>query len=235
MSNIEPLPEQGYALDPLPPPSHTPAHSDTKAVAKDEVGAVAQQAKSDGKHVAEEAKLQGQEVVQEARRQVSSLVGQAQGVLTEQAGTQKDRAAVGVRTLSDEFVALANGNSESGLAVDLAHSAGQKLDEVASWLETRDHNALLSDVQRYARRNPGTFLLLAAGAGMLAGRLTRGLRDANSADTSANAGVRPGSSQNPAAGFVARPATPYVAPEETLATPTGQPVPPAPGVTRDHA
>ena len=46
---------------------------------------------------------------------------------------------------------------------------------MASWLENREPGDLLGEVQRFARNKPGTFLLLAAGAGVLAGRLTRGL------------------------------------------------------------
>ncbi|TLM80215.1 hypothetical protein FDW83_19020, partial [Pseudarthrobacter sp. NamE2] len=48
-------------------------------------------------------------------------------------------------------------------------------ESVASWLENKQPGDLLNEVQRFARNRPGTFLLLAAGAGVLAGRLTRGL------------------------------------------------------------
>ncbi|RHA44104.1 hypothetical protein D1825_03040, partial [Cellulomonas rhizosphaerae] len=35
----------------------------------------------------------------------------------------------------------------------------------------------LAEVRSFARRRPGTFLLVAAGAGLLVGRLTRALKD----------------------------------------------------------
>ena len=39
----------------------------------------------------------------------------------------------------------------------------------------RDPGALLDEVRSFARRKPGTYLAIALGAGVLAGRLTRGL------------------------------------------------------------
>ena len=46
---------------------------------------------------------------------------------------------------------------------------------MASWLDGRDPGSLLTEVKSFARQRPGTFLLLAAGAGVLAGRLSRSL------------------------------------------------------------
>ena len=47
---------------------------------------------------------------------------------------------------------------------------------MASWLENRDPGSLLDEVKSFARQRPGTFLLAAAGAGLLAGRLGRSLQ-----------------------------------------------------------
>ena len=47
---------------------------------------------------------------------------------------------------------------------------------MASWLENRDPGSLLEEVKSFARQRPGTFLLAAAGAGLLAGRLGRSLQ-----------------------------------------------------------
>ena len=45
----------------------------------------------------------------------------------------------------------------------------------------------MQELQAFARQRPGTFLLVAAGAGLLAGRLTRGVKDASSTDSSGSA------------------------------------------------
>jgi hypothetical protein len=70
---------------------------------------------------------------------------------------------------------MANAPDQQGMASDLVRQAADRASSVASWLETRQPGDLLTEVQRFARNRPGTFLLLAAGAGVLAGRLTRGL------------------------------------------------------------
>ncbi|TPV47490.1 hypothetical protein FJ661_20630, partial [Pseudarthrobacter phenanthrenivorans] len=64
---------------------------------------------------------------------------------------------------------------QQGVASDLIRQAAQRSESIASWLENKQPGDLLGEVQRFARNKPGTFLLLAAGAGVLAGRLTRGL------------------------------------------------------------
>jgi hypothetical protein len=38
----------------------------------------------------------------------------------------------------------------------------------------------VDELQSFARRRPGMFLAITAGAGLIAGRLTRGLKDASS-------------------------------------------------------
>ncbi|GGH95500.1 hypothetical protein GCM10007170_21170 [Arthrobacter liuii] len=70
---------------------------------------------------------------------------------------------------------MASAPDQQGMASDLVRQAAERTSSVASWLENREPGDLLNEVQRFARNRPGTFLLLAAGAGVLAGRLTRGL------------------------------------------------------------
>lgn len=172
-------------VEPLPAGVTTGTGStDTKTVAKEQAGQVAQQAGQEGKRVAAEAKAQAGEVVGEARRQAKDLTRQATSVLSEQAGQQTQRAATGVRTLSDDLRAMASGStpSEGGIAADLTHQLSGQLGQVAQWLENREPADLLDDVRRFARRRPGAFLLAAGAAGLLAGRLTRGVRDVKADD-----------------------------------------------------
>ncbi|GAB3951736.1 hypothetical protein GCM10027614_54210 [Micromonospora vulcania] len=58
---------------------------------------------------------------------------------------------------------------------------------------------MLDDVRTYARRHPGTFLAGAAVAGLLVGRLTRGLT-ASGSDGSAGGGSAGGSAGGGSAG-----------------------------------
>ncbi|MBF4577558.1 hypothetical protein [Frondihabitans sp. VKM Ac-2883] len=45
----------------------------------------------------------------------------------------------------------------------------------ASWLDGRDPGSLVDEVKQFAAQKPGTFIAIAAGAGLLAGRLTKAL------------------------------------------------------------
>jgi hypothetical protein len=168
---------------PTQPDSST---SQLAADAKAEAAAVTANAAEGGKQVAHEARAQAGQVADVTRRHVSELASQATSHLSQQAGVQQGRAATGMRGLADELAAMVAGSTQNGAATDLAHSAAQRLGEVADWLESRDPQEVLDDVRRYARRNPSTFLLLAAGAGLLAGRLTRGLKDASSTQAPAS-------------------------------------------------
>ncbi len=171
------------AFDPTPTQTDDTT-SQRAAAAKEEAATVTANAAEGGKQVAQEAKAQAGQVADVTRRHVSDLASQATSHLSQQAGVQQGRAATGVRSLADELAAMVAGSQQNGAATDLAHSAAQRLGDVANWLEAREPQELLDDVRVYARRNPGTFLLLAAGAGLLAGRLTRGIKDASSSTPS---------------------------------------------------
>lgn len=66
---------------------------------------------------------------------------------------------------------------------------------------TQEHPAE-SAPPAFARRRPGVFLALAAGAGLIAGRLTRGVKAASSYDQESAAPATPGTA--PVAGSWAR-------------------------------
>jgi hypothetical protein len=59
-----------------------------------------------------------------------------------------------------------------------------RVDDVANWLDGRQPGDLLGELKSFARRRPGTFLLGALAAGVVAGRLTRGAVAAHSDETS---------------------------------------------------
>lgn len=71
---------------------------------------------------------------------------------------------------------MASRSEEDGLAKDLAQQASQRVGTVAHWLEDREPGALVDELRRFARNRPGTFLAMAAGLGLVAGRMTRGVR-----------------------------------------------------------
>jgi len=163
--------------------------SSTKDVAKDQAAGVAGSAKDAGQHVAGVAKDQAGNVAAEATRQARDVVGQARSELSQQASDQQQRVAGGLRSIGTELGSMADNSDQSGVASDLARQAAAKAHEVADWLEQRDPSSLLDEVKGFARRRPGAFLAIALGAGLAAGRLTRGLKDeASGPDISSTSG-----------------------------------------------
>ena len=80
---------------------------------------------------------------------------------------------------------MARNSEQDGVATDLARQAADKARQAAGWLADRDPGSLLDEVRSFARRKPGTYLAIALGAGVLAGRLTRGLTAPTDDDTPA--------------------------------------------------
>jgi hypothetical protein len=150
--------------------------SSTRDVAKDEAKGVAQDAVQSGKQTAETAKAQAGEVAGEAMSQARTLVTEARQQLTSQGSAQQEKAASGLHSLADELTGMVNGEgSQNGLAAELATQASERIRGVASWLESREPADLLAEVRRFARQRPGVFLLSAATAGFIGGRLTRSI------------------------------------------------------------
>ncbi|WP_223257041.1 hypothetical protein [Arthrobacter globiformis] len=147
-----------------------------KDVAKDEAANVAGQAAGAAQNVAGTAKAEAKNVAHEAKNSAKDLLHQAKSDLTSQAGTQQTKAAEGIRTISSQLRTMADAPDQQGVASDLIRQAADRSESVASWLDNRDPGSLLDEVKSFARQRPGTFLLLAAGAGLLAGRLGRSLQ-----------------------------------------------------------
>jgi hypothetical protein len=158
----------------MPPAGDTPGTSRTDAV-KEEAGDVARTAADSAQSVAETAKSEAANVASEAKANAKDLLYQARSDLTEQAGAQQQKVANGLRSVSDELHAMARASDQPGVATDLVRQAAERSSSVAAWLDGRDPGSLLNEVKSFARQRPGTFLLLAAGAGVLAGRLSRSL------------------------------------------------------------
>lgn len=149
----------------------------TAQAVREETSGVAHSAGESTQHLAQEAKSQAREVAHEAKSQVKDVFGQTRAGLADQASTQQSRVASGIRTFGSDLGSMAE-SSQGGLAADIARQVAGRTDSVAAWLEEREPADLLEEVKSFARRSPGTFLAIAVGAGVLAGRLTRGAKDA---------------------------------------------------------
>jgi hypothetical protein len=154
----------------MPPPA--------TEVAKQQAADVGRTTADAGRHVADTAAEQAGQVAQEAKRQARDLLGEVRDQATQQARTGQQNAADSIRGLADELREMVDNGDRHGTASELAAQAADRLGGVADWIGAREPGDLVEEVRRFARRRPGAFLLGAAVAGILAGRLTRGAVDA---------------------------------------------------------
>ncbi|MET0579159.1 MAG: hypothetical protein ABW122_10925 [Ilumatobacteraceae bacterium] len=142
--------------------------------AKSAAGEVAAAATSSAKDVAGEAATQAKVVAGEAKRQVANVVDQTRHELSQQADDRTRQAAGGLRTLSDQVSALADGRpGEAGPLVGYLEDARARVSSIADRLEAGGPQGLLDDVTDFARRRPVVFLVAAGAAGFAVGRLAR--------------------------------------------------------------
>ena len=174
-SAAQPTPAAGNAYPATGNADGTSRKDAMKEAVKGEAGDVARTAKDSAQGVAETAKAEAANVAAEVKSNAKDLLYQARSDLTQQAGTQQQKVANGLRSISDELHAMARASDQPGVASDLVRQVADRSTSVAAWLDGRDPGSLLNEVKSFARQRPGTFLLLAAGAGVLAGRLTRSL------------------------------------------------------------
>jgi len=194
-----------HSIDaPLPPPPSSGAtgYGDTSTtstttttsgspsttdVAKDEARNVGQTAKQAGSQVATTAADQAKNVVAETKQQAQSLLDQGRTQVRQQAVSQQQKAGQSLSSLAGQLRGMVEGNAPApGPARDLLQQGASKVEEFATLLQNREPADLLDEVRSFARRKPGTFLLGAALAGILAGRLTSGVKAAHSNDSSSS-------------------------------------------------
>jgi polyhydroxyalkanoate synthesis regulator phasin len=160
----------------------------TTDVVKDQASDLSHSSVQAGKHVAEVAREQASDVAAEAGRQGRDLLQQAQDQLGEQAAQGQQGLAKQLLSLSNELRTMADASGRGGMAAGLAHQAASRVRDAGQWLDNRNPGQVADEMQSFARRRPAVFLALAAGAGLVAGRLTRGLKDATSENSAAAAG-----------------------------------------------
>ncbi len=222
-----------------------PTGQPTTQVARDEAQDVGRTAADAGRQVAGTAAEQAGNVAQEVKTQARDLVGEARSQVKDQARSGQRRAADGIRAMSQELRQMAD-TGQSGTVSEVARQAASRVDGVADWLGQREPAELFEEVRMFARRRPGAFLLGAALAGVVVGRLTRGAVDAartDSGSTPYTAG--PGYARTPVTpqpayggptGTYDAPTPPrgHVTPRPYAPEPTASPLPPAsPGPAYD--
>ena len=207
--------------------SDTGASSTAKETAKQATGS----AKQAAGEVTETVKEQGRQVAGEVKGQVRSVASDVRQSVAGQVRTGHSKLAESVRSFSDELGGLSGGDTSSpvGQVVSRVSDAGRR---AADYLDDRGPEGVLDDVQNFARRKPGTFLLAMAAAGFVVGRIARGTAAATHAEHTPRATPTGADGVYTGTGYGTTPTTGgYDTTGYDTPTTTGYATPPATGAT----
>ena len=166
-----------------PPPSGTYVPGGTEDPSmKDKAAESAEAGKQAATDVAQTAADQAKQVASEAQTQAKNLLGEARDQFRSHTNDQHRNAVTNLRALGDELRSMAANGQPGGAASNVVGQAADRAHGAADWLDGRQPEDVLAEVRRFAQRRPGAFLLGALAAGVVAGRLTRGIVAAHGDD-----------------------------------------------------
>ncbi len=149
--------------------------ADVKDTAVEKAADVRDAALERGADVVDVARDELARLAGDARAQFQGLWDQASGQLREQASTGKQQLADLLHALAGELGEMASKSEQDGPVTALAKQASRRGGELSHWLANADASDVLAEVRRFARRRPFVFLAGATVAGVVVGRLSRGL------------------------------------------------------------
>ncbi len=163
---------------------------------------------SQGSSTVDQAKQKASQAVGQAEQKASQLTDQAKQQATSQLASQKQRAT---DTLGGVAQALRQTGQhlreqDQGTIAQYTDKAAQQLDSFSGSLRDKNINQLLSDTERFARREPTLFLGGAFLVGLLGARFLKSSSqpDQSSSGSAPSMGRRP-SSQTSASPYTATP------------------------------
>ncbi len=166
-SETTPGQDRDYATaDPVPATGYVPPRQETRDVAeavREASTDVAQTVKDDIRTVAEEVGDQARHVTADAKDRIR-----------QQAETQQQQWAERLSTISGDLRKMAAEQPETP-ARALVGQMAERGSAFADYLGQRSPQQVLDEVQDFARRRPGTFVVAAAAAGFVVGRLGKGV------------------------------------------------------------
>jgi hypothetical protein len=165
---------------------------DVASTAAEQGGALVQTAKEDARQIVQTVKERTSGLTGEITAEGRSLVDDTRAQLQSQAQSGVQRVASGIRQVGEQAQALAEGRPDEApqlvdylyRAADGIYSAADRMFSVADDVETRGVTGVIDDLQQYARRRPGTFLLGAAVLGFGVGRLVKAEKARNEREQS---------------------------------------------------
>ncbi len=157
--------------------------SSTQATAQEAKGRAADvkdTAAEQAAHVGGTVKEQAGDVVNEATTQARNLLEEARGQIREQTSAQRDRITAMLSEFADELEEMAGAGGRDGLATEVVRQVATKARGLSQSMDGTGGGDAMDSLRSFARRRPGSFLLAAGIAGVLAGRATRTAKEVRS-------------------------------------------------------
>lgn len=151
--------------------SHTGGARDTAAVTE--------HAQVAAKEVGTTVRDQAAGVAQEARQQTRQVAHDVRDRVAGEAEQQAQKAARQLERVADELSSMAESSGPDSLTSGMVRQAADTSRQAARFLDERGARGLLDSAGEFARRRPGTFLLGAAVAGFLVGRVAKSATGSN--------------------------------------------------------
>jgi hypothetical protein len=142
--------------------------------AKDRAADVAGSAGEKAGQVVDQAKDEAAQVATAAAERATDIVGSARTELRDRAQAEAGNVGERLGAIAGELRAMGQASSDNGgMAAGLVNNLADRVEQGGQRLSDGDLDRVLADVKRFARNQPGVFLLGAAGAGFLIGRVLR--------------------------------------------------------------
>jgi vacuolar-type H+-ATPase subunit H len=154
-------------------------------------GSTAGRAQEKAKETAEQVQEKAQPAVEQAREKTQELRGQAGGRLREQVDTRSTQAGEQVTSMADAMRRTGEQLRSDGKEgpAKVTDQAAERAERLGGYLRDSDADQILSDLERFARRQPWA---VAAGGVVLGFIASRFLKASSSRRYQASAGERSG-------------------------------------------
>ena len=116
------------------------------------------------------------QVADQMKQSTSDVTEQAKQTVTAQIATRKDQAAQGLSTVSSAVRQMGDNlrqNDQTSGYAQYVNQAADQIDRFSGYLQNHEPRQLVSDAERWARRNPVLFLGGAFALGLLASRFLK--------------------------------------------------------------
>lgn len=164
-------PEQALSQS-TPPPGGGPAAS----TAGQSTSASAAGTSSPGaRQAVDQVQEQVGQAADQAQQKVGEVVDQAKQTVTSQVASRKDRAAESLMTVAQAIRQTGQDlhGRDQGAIAGYADTAAERVERLSRFLQERDVNQIVGEVEYYARRNPALFLGAAFALGVAAARFLK--------------------------------------------------------------